>query len=101
MLLIEAIRHLADPIPLPSATHGIQFAREHRNTEKLVAVPGIEPGSQGPGARRWRRKLTPSPPRQRRRLAVRPQGQTASSGIPLHSFRYFPPPRITDSAGLS
>ena len=49
MLLIEAIRHLADPIPLPSATHGTQFSREHRNAEKLVPVPGIEPGSQGPG----------------------------------------------------
>src|SRR5216684_2180760 len=34
-----AIRHLADPIPLPSGTRGIQFTREHRNAEKLVAVP--------------------------------------------------------------
>lgn len=49
MLLIEAIRYLAYPIPLPSATHGIQFSRQYRNAEKLVAVPGIEPGRQAPG----------------------------------------------------
>ena len=49
MLLIEAIRHVADPIPLPSATHGTQFSRKHRNAEKLVPVPGIEPGRQAPG----------------------------------------------------
>ena len=92
MLLIEAIRHLADPIPLPSARHGIQFAREHRNAEKLVPVPGIEPGSQGPGGSPLKTKagaVSASAKKKTRSVPTRPNGET--QGFPYIPFRTFPP----------
>ena len=91
MLLIEAIRHVADPIPLPSATHGTQFSREHHNAEKLVAVPGIEPGSQGPGGSPLKTKadaVSASAKKKTRSAPARPNGET--QGFPYIPFRTFP-----------
>jgi hypothetical protein len=91
MLLIEAIRHVADPIPLPSATHGIQFSRKHRNAEKLVAVPGIEPGSQGPGGSPLKTKaaaVSASAKKKTRSAPARPNGET--QGFPYIPFRTSP-----------